>query len=159
MNEPEEPIPDTDTTKTWTETNAEERSTQTVDPVDAMKRVALAGIGAITVASEVTDEVFSELVKRGEKTADEAMREIKQVRERRAERRADASTYVRARMDSILNRLNLPSKGDVDSINAKLNILTRKVDDVQAGQVDSATGVYRSSTGTGTGTPGEPPPA
>jgi hypothetical protein len=60
-------------------------------------------------------------------------------------------------MDVFLNRVNLPSKGDVDTINVKLNILTRKLDDLQMQQVrqarSSAAGVVQP-----TATPTPPPP-
>jgi len=109
-----------------------------ISPIESARRVFLAGLGAVAVATEATDQIFQQLVKRGEQTREEAMREIRQARSRSASRREDASSYFRHRMDSMLNMANLPSKGDVDAINAKLNILTRKVDDVQAGGVDSA---------------------
>ena len=43
---------------------------------------------------------------------------------------------MRSRVDGVLNRLNLPSKADVESLNARISILTRKVDQMQAGQTD-----------------------
>jgi len=104
-------------------------------PFTGVRRIALAGIGAVSVASEVTDEVFSELVKRGEQTREEARDEMRQAKARTATRNADAADFFRARMNDLMDRFNLPSKGDVDSINAKLNILTRKIDEFQASQV------------------------
>jgi hypothetical protein len=34
-------------------------------------------------------------------------------------------------MDSVFEGLNVPSKSDVDALNLKLNVLTRKIDDLQ----------------------------
>ncbi len=104
-------------------------------PFGGLRRIALAGIGAVSVAGEVSDEVFAELVKRGEQTREEARDELRQRRDRTARRNADAADFFRARMNDLMDRFNLPSKGDVDSINAKLNILTRKIDEFQAAQV------------------------
>src|SRR5579884_3523891 len=105
-------------------------------PLEPVRQLLLAGIGAVTIAGEVSDEVFAELVKRGEQTREEAIDAVRERRHRAEARRTEASSFFRSRMDDLLNRLNLPSKADVDSINAKLNILTRKVDQVQASQVD-----------------------
>ncbi len=118
-------------------------------------RVFLAGVGIASVATEVSEDVFNELVSRGEQTRDEAREEMRARRERGAKRGTEAASFVRSRMDDVLNRINLPSKGDVDSINAKLNILTRKIDQVQASQVDF---VAEPSTGEGTHSPEVGPP-
>jgi hypothetical protein len=34
-------------------------------------------------------------------------------------------------MDAFLDTINVPNKADVDTINVKLNILSRKLDDLQ----------------------------
>jgi hypothetical protein len=39
--------------------------------------------------------------------------------------------YFRTGMDVLLNKLNFPSKADLDTINVKLNMLARKMDDLQ----------------------------
>lgn len=156
MNEPGDPA-DSDTfQESWDRTEPAEPY-RNPTPLEAAKKVALAGIGAVVVATEATDEVFNELVKRGERTREEAAREINEARVRGAERRAGVTGYVRSRMDSMLNKFNLPSKGDVDSVNAKLNILTRKVDEVQASQVEP-TGKARRSGSPPVEPPSEEPP-
>lgn len=106
--------------------------TEFVGPIEAVKRVALASLGAVAVATEASDEVFHTLLKKGEEARDEARREIREARLRAAERRAESQTFVQNRVDSLLNHVNLASKGDVDALNAKLNIITRKLDEFQA---------------------------
>ncbi|HEV3309128.1 MAG TPA: phasin family protein [Chloroflexota bacterium] len=110
-----------------------------VTPIEAAKRVALAGLGAVAVATEATDEVFRELVKKGEQARHDVAGEMREARAKTAGRRSEATDFFRARMDDAMNAVNLPSKGDVDAINAKLNILTRKMDEFQASQVDRGT--------------------
>jgi hypothetical protein len=63
--------------------------------------------------------------------------------------------YFRSAMDSFLDSLNVPSKTDVDTINVKLNILTRKLDDLQMGR---APGAPSGQPDIGATTPPEPPP-
>jgi hypothetical protein len=42
-------------------------------------------------------------------------------------------------MNAFLDTLNVPSKADVDTINVKLNILTRKLDSLQMQEVERET--------------------
>jgi poly(hydroxyalkanoate) granule-associated protein len=141
MDDEETRTEGTDHTEPW----ADSIPSEILGPIEAAKRLALASLGAVSLATEMTDELFQQLVKRGEHTKEEVARELHEARERSSTRREDATTYVRSRMDAILNRVNMPSKADVDSINAKLNILTRKIDEVQAGQVDRASTQRASS--------------
>ena len=48
------------------------------NPIEAVKKVALAGLGAVAVATKATDEVFGTLVKKGETARDDVMREIRE---------------------------------------------------------------------------------
>ncbi|GEM_PF-3743588 len=151
MTEPKEEST-TEPREPWSQTSS--GGERYLSPLEAARKLALAGIGAVTVAGELTDEIFTELVKRGEQTREQAVEEFNQMRARNSERRAETTSLVRSRVDSLMNRLNLPSKGDLDSINAKLNILTRKVDEVQASQVgvpSSGASDPPFSTGTDTG--------
>lgn len=103
-------------------------------PIEAAKRLALASLGAVTLATEATDELFQQLVKRGEQSKDELARELEDVKQRSVHRRDDATAYARSRMDTLLNRVSMASKADMDSINARLAILTQKIEELQAGE-------------------------
>ena len=117
---------------------AEEIKTELSAAVEALKRVAYAGIGAVAVATEATDEVLQGLVKKGEQTSEEAFREMREARARSREKRGEATEVIRTKLDHALNAVKLPSKADVDALNAKVDILTRKLDEVQAARVDAA---------------------
>lgn len=101
---------------------------------DAARRVALASVGAVSMASDTANRVFDEFVRRGEQTTDAASQRVKEVRERRSQTSTTMADFVRGRMDRFLGCVNLPSKGDMDSINTKLGVLSRKIDEVQASQ-------------------------
>lgn len=106
-------------------------------PIEAAKRLALAGLGAVAAATEATDEVFQTLVKKGEEARDQAVREIREARQRNADKRADSLTFLGARLDAFLRTVNLASRGDIEALNAKLNIITRKLDEMGAGRAAS----------------------
>lgn len=124
MDDQEEKPSDLGGRRSWTD--------EMGSPIDAVRRVALAGLGAIAVATEATDDIFHSLVKKGEETREEASREIRAARLRGVERRTDSTTFLRTRMDSALSRVNLASKSDIEALNAKLSIISRKIDQVSS---------------------------
>lgn len=122
------------------------------------KQVVLAGMGAVAEALDLAQDRFDRLVERGEQVQHE-------LQERAEEMRRDYGTgprrsrdFFRSTMTTFLDNLNVPSKGDVDVINAKLNILTRKVDNLQVERTGSNAGeAGGAATGSPTGQPEIPP--
>lgn len=97
----------------------------------ATKRVVLAGIGAVATACDTAEDAFDRLVRRGQRVQNEWSQRADDIRRQNAGAGARARDYFRGAMDTFLNSLNVPNKGDVDTINVKLNILSRKLDDLQ----------------------------
>jgi polyhydroxyalkanoate synthesis regulator phasin len=122
----------------WAQTASTRSRSTMVSPKEVIRRLALAGLGAAAIANELANEVFSELVRRGEHTADEMQQQWEERRKRTVERTTTARHAVRAKMDAVLNYIDLPSKSDVDAINAKLNILMRRVNEIQVERVMGA---------------------
>jgi polyhydroxyalkanoate synthesis regulator phasin len=108
------------------------------NPLDALKKVALAGLGAVAVATEVTDEVLQELVKKGEIAREDAVREFHEARRRAADAKGDVEGPIRARMEAILAKANLASKDDIDALNEKLNRIASKLDQVPFGSASAS---------------------
>ena len=44
---------------------------------------------------------------------------------------ADAQQQDDSRMKNILDRMNIPSKSDIDALNEKITVLTEKIDELQ----------------------------
>jgi polyhydroxyalkanoate synthesis regulator phasin len=97
---------------------------------DTSRRLGLAGIGAVALACDIADQMFERFVDRGQKVRTHVGQKAEDVRLHNQGARNRVADYVRTGMDATLDRLNLPSKGDVDTINVKLNILSRKIDDL-----------------------------
>ena len=114
---------------------------------------ALAGIGALATAYDTASEQFDQFVNRGQRARDEWQDKTDEIRRQNAGARGRMGEALRSGMDAFLNGLNLPSKGDVDTINVKLNILTRKMDDFQMERARQA------GAGVEEGPPSAPPPA
>ena len=118
------------------------------------RRFVLASIGAAAVACDVAADRFDEFVNRGRQVRDEMQDKADEVRQN-AGARVRVRDSFRTAMDVFLDGLNIPSKADMDTINVKLNILSRKLDDLQMERVREASG--ESSEAVPPSTP--PPPA
>ncbi len=103
------------------------------------KRAVLAGIGAVATACDVANSTFDRFVDRGSEAQEDVRRRLDEARLQNAGRRNRFSDVVRSAMNTLLDGVNVPNKADVDIINAKLNIVTRKLDDLQLQAVQSAT--------------------
>ena len=95
------------------------------------KRLFYAGIGAFAAACDAAEDTFDRFVNRGEQVTQEWQARADDIRTQNAGKRGRVRDYVRSAMDSMLNTVDIPSKTDVDTINLKLNVLTRKIDDLQ----------------------------
>lgn len=95
---------------------------------EAARKVVLASIGAVALAQDELEDFVNRLVERGEiaeKDARKLMREVTDKRRKNVEREMDK------RMEEMLDRLNVPSKGDIESLGKKIAVLTAKVEDLK----------------------------
>jgi polyhydroxyalkanoate synthesis regulator phasin len=98
-----------------------------------------AGLGAAATACDVAADTFDRFVDRGQRVQDDLQQRVDGVRARNAGTRGRVGDTFRSAMNFFLDSINVPNKADVDTINAKLNIVTRKLDDLQYEQVRAAT--------------------
>jgi poly(hydroxyalkanoate) granule-associated protein len=109
------------------------------EPVDAsnsflsgLRRVLMAGIGAVVLTQEQIEDFVGKLVERGEIADGDARKLVSDVVERRKRivhdgtRRAEEE--LDRRIEGFLSRLNIPSKSEIDALSDKLAELNRKVD-------------------------------
>jgi polyhydroxyalkanoate synthesis regulator phasin len=93
-----------------------------------VRKVVLASIGAVGLAQDEVEDLVNRLVRRGEiaeKDARKLMREMGEKRSQRAEKTVDKQ------MEKLLDRMNIPSKGDIDALSEKIGMLTAKVEELK----------------------------
>lgn len=100
--------------------------------LSGLRRVLLAGVGAMALAQEEVEDFVNKLIERGEIAEKDGRKLVNDIRERRKSK-TQASTQrleeeVERRMESLLNRMNVPSKSDIEKLNAKITELSKKVD-------------------------------
>ena len=102
--------------------------------LEALRKVLLAGIGAVVIAQEEIEDLVNKLVERGEiaeKDGKKLVREVMDKRKKGAEKAEDEFTK---RIEEILDRMNVPTKADIDSLGEKIAALTKKVDELKKSQ-------------------------
>ncbi len=121
-----------------------------------VRKVVLAGVGAIASAQESAEtqigsfvkdvEAFiNKLVERGEIADKEGRELISEVVEKRkaaatqatekvSQRVDSAETVVTSRLDKVISRLNVPTQSDFDAVTQKIVTLGEKVDQLKAAQ-------------------------
>jgi poly(hydroxyalkanoate) granule-associated protein len=123
--------------------------------VAAVRRVLMAGVGVVVLTKDEIEDFVSKLIDRGEIAEQDGRRLIREVLHRQREEAADVTTKVEdvaekmqdetgkqitraesmldQRIESILGRLNVPSKSDIDALSQKISLLAEKVDALKNG--------------------------
>jgi polyhydroxyalkanoate synthesis regulator phasin len=104
------------------------------------RRFLFAGLGAVATALDTAGQTFDRFADRGERLAEEWDDRVDDVRRQNADAGERAREYARSGVNLLLDTVGVPNKGDVDTINVKLNILSRKLDELQLDLVTPARG-------------------
>jgi poly(hydroxyalkanoate) granule-associated protein len=99
--------------------------------VEATRKVLLASIGAVAIAQEELEAFVNKLVERGEIAEQDGKKLVRDVMERRKKEAKKAEDELEKRMEDILDRMNVPTKSDIEALSAKITALTKKVDELK----------------------------
>ncbi|MCX7791882.1 MAG: phasin family protein [Chloroflexaceae bacterium] len=124
---------------------------------DVMRKLLLAGVGAVALTRDEVEAFLNRLVERGEiaqkdaqRLLDETMakfRNVGQSRVAQAESQVSSiSVQVENNLEQFLNRLNIPSKRDIDELSAKIAELAARVEELRLVQEQSGKGPSRKNT-------------
>ena len=103
--------------------------------LEMTRKILYASIGAVALTQEEVEKFVNKLIERGEIAEKDGRKLIKDIMNKRRKKgeevQADAKQQVDGRMKDILDRMNIPSKSDIDALNEKITILTEKIDELQ----------------------------
>jgi polyhydroxyalkanoate synthesis regulator phasin len=102
------------------------------------RRLLLAGLGAAVTVVDTAGETVERLIERGESVSNEWTERVNDMRRDNSGAGERVKDYARTGVNVLLDKVGVPNKGDVDTINMKLNILSRKLDEIQLQQVQPA---------------------
>lgn len=103
--------------------------------LETVRRVLMAGVGVVVLAQEEVEEFVNKLIERGEIAEKDGRKLISEVVENRKKQAQDTKQATQEefdkRLESILDRLNVPTRGDIDKLNTKVTELTAKVEELK----------------------------
>jgi poly(hydroxyalkanoate) granule-associated protein len=94
-------------------------------------KVLLAGIGAVALTQEEVEKFVGKLVERGEIAEQDGKRLVSDVMEKRKKETKKAEGELDKRLEDLLSRMNVPTKGDISALSAKITELSKKVDELK----------------------------
>lgn len=102
--------------------------------IKALRTVLHTAIGTIALGKEEVEALVNRLIEKGEIAEKDGRELIVDLFDRRKGDVAKAEDKVESLMDqrveSILNRMNVPTKSDVESLSRKISALSQKVEDL-----------------------------
>ena len=109
--------------------------------VDGLRKLLLASIGAVAMTRDEAEAFLKKLVDRGELAQKDAEKVLREMQSRLRQGRPEVGSQVEkvgARMEhgmeEFLNRLNIPSKRDIDDLSAKIAQLAARVEELRKQQ-------------------------
>ena len=110
-------------------------SERTAPLVDGVRRLMLAAVGAVAMTRDEMEQFVTRLVDRGEiaeRDAKSLVSDVMSRRKRDVETAADeAEARVETRLEQVLNRMNIPSKRDIDELSDKIAQLSARVEELK----------------------------
>lgn len=95
---------------------------------DMLRRMMLAGVGAISILHEELEHHLDKLVERGEISQKDREDMIAQMKERRQKFMHRRREYAQKHVTETLEHLDIPSRSDIDNLSQKITSLEKKID-------------------------------
>jgi poly(hydroxyalkanoate) granule-associated protein len=99
--------------------------------LEATRRMMLASMGAVAMAQDEMEAFVDRLVERGQIAEQDGKRLVRDMMERRRDQTVRAEEELERRLETILGRMNVPTKSDIEVLSAKISELSRKVDELK----------------------------
>jgi poly(hydroxyalkanoate) granule-associated protein len=87
---------------------------------DELKKVWLAGVGAMALTAEKTEELIEKLVKKGEITVEQGKELNEELKRKTREKVKDSISKSKLCVESVIDNLDKMSREDIAAIKAKL---------------------------------------
>jgi poly(hydroxyalkanoate) granule-associated protein len=111
---------------------------QTANIYIMVRKVLLSSLGAVALTVDEANELLARLVERGEVAEADLQKMINELRAQRARSEAEAvkarnelakkaSSTLEDSVETILTRLNVPNKSDIEDLSRKISHLNEKV--------------------------------
>jgi poly(hydroxyalkanoate) granule-associated protein len=101
--------------------------------LEASRKLMLASVGAVALAQDELEALAKRLVERGQIAEQDGRRVVRDIMERRRRETQKAEDEMERRVEDLLQRMNVPTKSDIETLSAKIEALSKKVDELKKG--------------------------
>ncbi len=98
---------------------------------EMLRKVLLATIGAAAIAQEEIEALVNRLVERGEIAEKDGKKLMHELMEKRKKKTAQVEEDISKNFESVLDRMDIPTKADVEALSQKITVLSKKVDELK----------------------------
>jgi poly(hydroxyalkanoate) granule-associated protein len=116
------------------EVSDEEVVVEEASILESLRRVLLASMGVVALTIEEIGELVDKLVERGEISEQEGKKLISEIKEKRIRKTGEAEDVASTRMREMMDKMDIPTKSDIDALSAKIATLSKKVDELKKAQ-------------------------
>jgi poly(hydroxyalkanoate) granule-associated protein len=99
--------------------------------VDMLRKVMLATIGAAVIAQEEIEALINRMVERGEIAEKDGKKLMHEMMDKRKTRTMKVEDEINKNIADVLERMNIPTRTDIDALSQKINGLSKKIDDLK----------------------------
>ena len=100
--------------------------------VHTFRQVILASVGAVGVAQDEVNALIKRMVERGELTEKDARKLVNDVQKEVNKRRRGGQTKAERELEGMMEKLNVPSKADIEDLTSQVSALAKRIDDLKA---------------------------
>ena len=116
------------------EASEEELEGEELSILDSLRRVLLASIGVVALTIEEIGELVDKLVERGEIAEQEGKKLVLEIKEKRRKKTGEAEDLASSSMREMMDKMDIPTKSDIEDLSKKIATLSKKVDDLKKAQ-------------------------
>ncbi len=102
--------------------------------LESLRRVLLASVGVVALTIEEIGELVDKLVERGEIAEQEGKKLVIEIKEKRKKKTDEAEDMASSRMREMMDKMDIPTKSDIEDLSAKIATLSKKVDELKKAQ-------------------------
>ncbi len=114
------------------EPSAAEHKDKSQSQMAAMvRKMMLATIGAVAIAQEEIEALINRLVERGEIAESDGRKMIHEMRDKRKQKTSKMEDEINKNIKDVLERMNIPTKSDIDEVSQKVTALSKKIDNLK----------------------------
>ena len=97
-----------------------------------LRKMILASVGVVGVAQDEINHLIDRMVERGEITEKDARKLVSEAQKEFNRRRKSGQTKAEKEMESIMEKMNVPSKADIEDLTKQVAHLSKRIEELKA---------------------------